>query len=334
MSSAGSGGASRSLRRPWTAWKYVSRWRRVPSSCAPSAIARSSVPTGSGSTALISRLRRGALTGSVAELREAVALGLALGLLLGLLGALALAALLGVLRGDDPDRRLERLVAPVRGDVVAGRPVGRAPASPVAPVAPVVTAAPAPTILARGTATTALTVAIAPPAATAPPAALVGRAVVDEPLDLAHGRGREAQPGRVGGIAGLQAASRLAARRGPLQRLALLVLLRPQRLAHGLRPADAVDRGQQPRAVDGGRRGRGAARRTGGLLTCSLGGLGGCGVGRRRRRLGGLRRRLVARRRGLGGGGRLLIGRRCGLRLDGRLLHGRGGLDRRSLGRG
>src|SRR3954447_6676666 len=146
MSSAGSGGASRSLRRPWTAWKYVSRWRRVPSSCAPSASARASVPTGSGSTALISRWRRGALTGSVAELREAVALGLALGLLLGLLGALALAALLLVLGRDDPDARLERLVAPVGGDVVAAGAL--AAAALAAATVPVAVAIPPATALA------------------------------------------------------------------------------------------------------------------------------------------------------------------------------------------
>src|SRR5436190_1612035 len=68
--------------------------------------------------------------------------------------------------------------------------------------------------------------ATAPPAA---PAALLLAAVVDEALDLADRRRGEPEPCRVGGIAGLEPARGLAAARGPLERLALLVLLGPER---------------------------------------------------------------------------------------------------------
>ena len=68
MSSAGAGGASRSFSRPWTAWKYVSRWCSQPWSSAPSASAAWSVAGGSGSTALISRLRcRPGIVGQASE---------------------------------------------------------------------------------------------------------------------------------------------------------------------------------------------------------------------------------------------------------------------------
>src|SRR5690242_2087909 len=105
----------------------MSRWCSVPLSWAPRARAALSVATGSGSSALSSRLRRGALkrawAGLIAELREALALGLALGLALSLLALLALAALGLVGLGDDADRRLEGLVGGVLLDVLAARAV-------------------------------------------------------------------------------------------------------------------------------------------------------------------------------------------------------------------
>src|SRR3712207_7769883 len=55
-------------------------------------------------------------------------------------------------------------------------------------------------------------------AATPAAAVVTRRAVVDETLDLAHRRRGESQPRGVGGLAGLQAAGSLAARRRPLQR--------------------------------------------------------------------------------------------------------------------
>src|SRR5215213_3693629 len=58
MSSAGSGGASRSLSRPVTAWKYVSRWTSVPRSSAPRSSTAARVAAGSGSIALSSRFLR------------------------------------------------------------------------------------------------------------------------------------------------------------------------------------------------------------------------------------------------------------------------------------
>src|SRR5205085_2518428 len=130
-------------------------------------------------------------------------------------------------------------------------------------------------------------------------------------------------------IAGLQAARGLAARRGPLQRLALLILLRTQGLADGLGPADAVDRREQARAVDRRRRGG----RSGGALRLGLGGR--WLLGRRLRggrRLGSRLGELVALRRLRVGRG--LLGDR-GLLGSGRRLRGPSLLgDRRLLGRG
>src|SRR5688572_20078225 len=132
MSSAGWGGASRSFRRPVTAWKYVSRWAVTPRSSAPKLSAACSVACGSGSIALISRLR--SLPGNghgscravwlVAEAGKPLALGAALGFALLLAVALALAPFLVlVVTGDDADALAQRAVLGVRGELRAAGPV-------------------------------------------------------------------------------------------------------------------------------------------------------------------------------------------------------------------
>ena len=71
--------------------------------------------------------------------------------------------------------------------------------------------------------------------------------VVHGAADLAHRRRREAHPCGEGGIARLQAAGGVAADLRPLQALALLVLLRRERLLDDLGAADAVDGGDEAR---------------------------------------------------------------------------------------
>ena len=103
-------------------------------------------------------------------------------------------------------------------------------------------------------------------------------------LDLADGCGGEPHPRVEDGVAGLQALGGLCADGGPLQRLALLVLLGLERFFDDLRASDTLDRGGQAgrrggRLVGSGGRGDGLSR---GLGLNRLG-LSGNRLGLRRR---------------------------------------------------
>ena len=104
-------------------------------------------------------------------------------------------------------------------------------------------------------------------------------------LDLAHGRRGEPDPCVEDGIAGLEPLGGLGADGGPLQRLALLVLLGLQRFLDDLGATDALDR-----RGDAGGRGRRAIAGRVGLVLGGRGGLlgggsGGLGLGGGRRRV-------------------------------------------------
>ena len=138
--------------------------------------------------------------------------------------------------------------------------------------------------------------------ASAASAVVVGRAGVDDRLDVTDRRGREAHPGGEDRVAGLDALGLLGADRGPLHGLAVVAALGLQRLEHGLGAADTLDRGGEARLrARGARRARSpvpaapaAAAAAAATAACSSPSATGCSLGLGDGLLDG--RRLVGRR--------------------------------------
>src|SRR5262249_38309487 len=113
---------------------------------------------------------------------------------------------------------------------------------------------------ATASAVAAALAAAAPSAAAAPAAVLVAAARGHDRLDVADRRRREADPGGERRVAGLDALRLLGAHARPLHRLAVVAALGLQRLEHGLRTADALDRRGEARLRAGGAGGGGGRR--------------------------------------------------------------------------